>query len=424
MVQLGIEQEKLQISKMIEQTRRQSFDTISQAMTAVAVFTLLLPTTYIHIALFLVVLFWGLGDNFREKIQHISLNPVALSAGGLFLLFAFGVTYTSADYVLALEILKKYHRLLYIPIIISVLRDDHWRYRAYLVLLITILINMLLTYGILLGLLPPGPTGQEYTIFKGRIAWPFFLAFATFIMAHHFVWKPKLRWLLGLLILMALYNIFYMNLGRTGQIVILFLVMLFSFQQGRGKGLVLGAVAVIFLVVLSVGTSPLVKQRIIEESAGLKTETMASSSTGLRLDFYKNSLKLIAKHPILGTGTGSFAHSYNTLTQGTGTPAADNPHNEYLLIAAQLGLVGLAAFLFMGYRQWQIAGSLQPPYREAAQGLVIAMAAGCLFNSFLLDHSEGYFYVVVTGVLFSGFNKFTRQISTAGARSEDPPLPA
>lgn len=373
-------------------------------MTAVAVFTLLLPTTLIHIALFLVVLFWGLGGNFREKSRRISANPVALWSLGLFVLFVVGTIYTSADSATGLDILGKYHKLLYIPIIISVLRDDHWRHLAYAGLLVAILINMLFTYGILAGLLPPGPGGQEYTLFKGRIAWPYFMAFATFLMAHHFILEPKRRWFWGLLIILALYNILYMNSGRTGQVIILFLLLLFSFQQGRWRGLVLGAAAGIFLIVLGITTSPLIQQRLTQEAIGLQKEEVASTSTGLRIDFYKNTLKLVAAHPVLGTGTGSFAPRYQIMAQSAGTAATDNPHNEYLMIATQLGLIGLAAFLLMGYCQWKSATTLDTPYREAAQGLVIAMAIGCLFNSFLLDHSEGYFYVVVTGVLFSGLN--------------------
>jgi O-antigen ligase len=389
---------------MTESPWPRRFDTASQALTGVAVATLLLPTTLIHIALFLVVLLGGLGGNFRAKFQRISANSVALGALGLFVLFGFGVIYTSADFAAGLDVLGKYHKLLYIPIIIAVLREDRWRYRAYLVLLVTILVNMALSYGILAGLLPPGPSGQEYTLFKGRIAWPYFMAFATFLMAHHFVLEPRRRWFWGLLIVMALYNLLYMNSGRTGQIIILFLLMLFSFQQGRWRGLLLGAVAGILLTVLAITTSPLIQQRLTQEAIGLQKENATESSTGLRVDFYKNTLKLIAEHPVWGTGTGSFAPRYLTLAQNIKTAATDNPHNEYLMITTQLGLIGLAAFLLMGYRQWISARLLPTPYREAAQGLVIAMAIGCLFNSFLLDHSEGYFYVVVTGVLFSGLN--------------------
>jgi hypothetical protein len=37
-----------------------------------------------------------------------------------------------------------------------------------------------------------------------------------------------------------------------------------------------------------------------------------------------------------------------------------------------------------------------------AQGVVVAMAIGCVFNSLLLDFTEGHAFVYLTGVLFAG----------------------
>ena len=37
-----------------------------------------------------------------------------------------------------------------------------------------------------------------------------------------------------------------------------------------------------------------------------------------------------------------------------------------------------------------------------ARGLVLAMASGCLFNSFLLDHTEGLAFAWMSALLFGG----------------------
>jgi O-antigen ligase len=86
-------------------------------------------------------------------------------------------------------------------------------------------------------------------------------------------------------------------------------------------------------------------------------------------------------------------------------PWTDNPHNEYLLTAVQLGLVGLAALLYMFYAQWRFGGKINDPKeRVMARGLVIAIAVGCMFNSFLTDHTEGLFYCWMSAILFSSLN--------------------
>jgi len=37
---------------------------------------------------------------------------------------------------------------------------------------------------------------------------------------------------------------------------------------------------------------------------------------------------------------------------------------------------------------------------DRARGLVVAMVVGCLFNSFLLDHTESLFYGWLSGLLY------------------------
>ena len=87
--------------------------------------------------------------------------------------------------------------------------------------------------------------------------------------------------------------------------------------------------------------------------------------------------------------------------QGTTLEATVNPHNEYLLIAAQTGMIGLAALLYLFYTQWRLAARLEPFYRDLARGLVITFAIGCLFNSLLLDHTEGLLFAWMTGLCFA-----------------------
>ena len=45
---------------------------------------------------------------------------------------------------------------------------------------------------------------------------------------------------------------------------------------------------------------------------------------------------------------------------------------------------------------------LEWPYRHAAQGLVVAMVIGCLFNSFLLNFSEKWFYIYLAALSCAG----------------------
>ena len=94
-----------------------------------------------------------------------------------------------------------------------------------------------------------------------------------------------------------------------------------------------------------------------------------------------------------------------TGVQTCALPISANPHNEYLNIAIQLGVVGVLAMLYMFYCTWRLAPALPTSHeRGLARGLVITFVIGCLFNSLLMDHAEGLFFAWATSVLFGGLN--------------------
>ena len=122
----------------------------------------------------------------------------------------------------------------------------------------------------------------------------------------------------------------------------------------------------------------------------------------MRFVFYKNSLSLIADHPLLGSGTGSFAKKYEQLVNNRqNMRLTENPHNEYLMIAVQWGLLGMGLFIYLLYRLWRMTKRLTIQQAWMAQGLVITMAVGCLVNSLLLDFTEGHVFAYLIGVFYA-----------------------
>ena len=123
---------------------------------------------------------------------------------------------------------------------------------------------------------------------------------------------------------------------------------------------------------------------------------------GLRMQYAATSVRIIAEHPLIGVGTGGFEHAYGQQIAGTAAQASNNPHNQYLLTAAQLGVPGLILLLGIFVTLWQTTRRLPLAEQMLARGLVLAYAVGNLFNSFLLDHAEKLFFAWAIGLLFSG----------------------
>ena len=381
-----------------------SLDSFSKFLAVGASATLVLPTAILSTWMSLFLLCWLGSGNLRVKIARVAHHPVALSALALVALFLLGILYTSASTEHALKIFGKYGRLLLIPLLLSVFYDSQLRDRAYRVFLGVMIATLLVSYAQLLGLVPLGPPGQEYALVKGRIAHGFFMAVLVYLMATHFIQQPRLRWVWGVLVVLGINNVLFMNSGRTGYMILLGLMVLFTYQQWRWRGLLISVVASTMIAMIGFSASPIFKQRILEMSTDVQKYIQGDAeftSVGGRMEFYQNSLQLIAKHPLLGGGTGSFKSEYAQLVKQQGV-LSTNPHNEYLMVTSELGLVGLAALLMLWIQQWRYSQNLEWPYRHAAQGLVVAMVIGCLFNSFLLNFSEKWFYIYLAALSCAG----------------------
>ena len=68
----------------------------------------------------------------------------------------------------------------------------------------------------------------------------------------------------------------------------------------------------------------------------------------------------------------------------------------------QLGLGGLGLLLYLFYTQWRYAVNLPTLFeQDAARGLVLTISITALFNSPLLDHTEGLFSAFASALLFA-----------------------
>jgi O-antigen ligase len=121
----------------------------------------------------------------------------------------------------------------------------------------------------------------------------------------------------------------------------------------------------------------------------------------MRLEFWRKSLGFVAQAPILGNGTGSTRDLFRRAADGENGAAgvaSDNPHNQYLAVAVQLGLVGLAILLAMWAAHLALfRGSGVIPWI----GLVVVLqnVIASAFNSHLFDFFHGWLYAFGVGVL-------------------------
>lgn len=368
---------------------------------------------------------WLLGGRYGAKGRGIAATPVAVTALALFGLLVVGVSWADSPGAESWGIVSKYRDLALLALFLWAFREPAWRRAGLIGLALGLALTLAVSYLKFAGAVPvewfADATPDNPVAFRLQVTHGFLMALAAFgfgLLAWH---ARDRRWKIAGAVLagLATVNVLLMVQGRTGYLVLAVLVVYLFAIRFRWKGLLAAAALVAVTGSAVYAVSDTFRDRITVTLTQARAfdpaqPAAAESSIGLRLEFYSNALAIIRDHPLAGVGTGGFAQAYAERVAGSGRFETRNPHNEYLLIAAQLGIPGLAALLALFIAHWVTAARLATPAEtHLARGLVLAMAAGCLVNALLLDHTEGLLYAWLTGLLFGGYRPAATQRSAA-----------
>jgi len=390
------------------------------ALIIFACFSIAMPTAWVSVASALLLFAWIISGKYSEKFKLIYKNPAAISVLILFSFYCIGSIYSSGNIKESGTFLLKYAKLLIIPIIISVVRTKKIRHNGMNAFLFGALILLSISYFKWLGIIPMNlglhdlpDNSQGYLAFKNRIAHNILMSFLMFVFfCKAYFDKTQWRWVWLVIALLSLINLMYLVGGRSGQIIALCFILflpLYFYGKEAYKYLLIAAISIFML---HKQLEPLMPGRLLETSQEVSEHKsdVHLTSAGIRLEMYKNTLSLIKQSPFIGYGTGALRYEYNKLanTQDTLLKDVPNPHNQYLLTFFELGMAGFAALIFMFYRFWQHSNVIARSDTYAGmylKGVVLTIAIGSMFNSLLLDATEGKFYCVLTGLLLSAYTK-------------------
>lgn len=375
-------------------------------------FSVIVSTALNGFLMALLLLAWFASGGWQEKRSLVKRNPVAIAALVLLVLGTAGALWSQGTPEDIALFTNKYSKLLLIPILVTVLLEPEDRRRGLVAMTTGLLLSLVLSYGLWLDLLPPvwplTGTADNPTALKNYISHSVFMALGVLLFALYAsqTGSSVRRWVWAVLALLAAINVLFMVHGRTGYLVLAAICIVSLVQVMRWRGLVLGAALVTASFVAAFVLSPGFKDRVtlaVDQASTWNPDVASRSSVGLRLESYQTTLNIVREHPFLGVGTGGFPTAYAERVKSTERNTTRNPHNQYLLTAAELGVVGLAALLFFFFQHARASSRLlEMRDRLLARGLLTLMVVGSVFNSFLLDHNEGVFFCWLTGLLFAG----------------------
>ena len=355
-------------------------------------------------------------------LRRPHLPNAAVAPGWLALLLlaalVVGATWSIAPTADVNQALKKYAKLLILPVaIILSLRDPGLPRRALVSYAAGSALLAMSCYLVWLGAMPTsslgwwriGVAGDAFA-FKNHITIGILLGFSALAClltaSHSTLTKERIVWTAAAVFIAI--PVLFLNQGRTGYVAVLVgLVALFVLRV-RATPLraiaAMGAIALMFAGLYATSTN------FRSRTTDLVTEVRTGQTTspnGMRLSFLRTGLRAVAEHPLTGNGTGAFAEIHAPVARtiwGAGTPmgeARNQPHSEFLLIAVQLGLPGLALYVAM------LAAFLRPALRVRSRErdmfllLWIVYTVCSVFNSLLWDPTEASWFLMLGGCLYA-----------------------
>jgi O-antigen ligase len=228
-----------------------------------------------------------------------------------------------------------------------------------------------------------------------------FLAVVLWFMREH--WPTgRWRWAPIGILLLTVFNVFFVMTGRSGFIVMLLFITMAGWWKSPPRWRWICISLPFALTILMISISPRFQARTTQVFHDVQTYQQGSidASQALRLDYWHRSLLAIQEKPFIGHGVGSWRMNYYRLG-GMQVGAPSNPHQQYLLWAVESGLIGTALFLAILFFQFKATNALPENARQTLLTITFISATMGLMNCPYFGAGMGECLVYLTASLLS-----------------------
>jgi len=366
-------------------------------------------TAAASVAIGLMLIIWISSGQALVTLRSAAAQRVGQAMLAFFAVLVLDMLISSASWAERWDSLWSWRKLAFGFILLGLFADDVWKQRFLKAFVTVAAAGLVLSFFAWLGWIPSKPGGQHPpgVLLTNHATQGITFAIAAFCCLELRQTAGRhLRMLLLAGVLLFTLNIVFISTSRSAYLALVCVALAWGGARmgWRRLPLVVGATAV--LVLIAYGLSPNLRDRVqqgVNEARAYQTAP-AYTSAGVRVVFLINTLDLVKDRPLLGYGTGSFAREYNVRFAGPGqdwrgTPTGD-PHNQYLFIAVENGLLGLAVFVALLVIMFREARGTDA-YHGIARGVLLAWCVTSLFNSHFRTFPEGHLIWLFLGAMLA-----------------------
>lgn len=386
------------------------FDKTALRLLGVLGFSLSFSPALVSISLGLMILLFLLERRYKARLAGIAAQPLSYLTLALVVLHIAGFLWTS-DTSMAEQTFSRGWKYILIPFFMMYIRRENVPF-LLAAFLSGMVLSELTSYLIWLDII--APFGKANDIIPSPfMSYPYYTIYAALaagLLVHFLLFdRPEGRWRLlatsGFLITILI-NLSITG-GRGGQVgffILLFVLLMFYFGKRWIQGVAVFALASSILFYSAYQFIPIFQERAdaaIEEVTHFEKGVQDGSVT-IRMALNINYFTAFLQAPWLGHGTGSYLDAYSEVNaQSAYQTHITQPHNMYLVILVQFGLLGgiifLAMFGNMLWQGWHSTDNLRA-FRIAFPLFWLTVM---WVNWYLYSHHTFYVFLFLTSVLYA-----------------------
>jgi O-antigen ligase len=387
----------------------------ARAMMLGVVVSMLLSTSVSVVLELATYLVFMLAPAPRYRLIGVMRHPLIIVLLPLAAVIAIATLYGAASWADELRSLFAWRRLLLLPLAAAVFDDTESKRLVLKVLVVTCLVGALASFVTaaadisLTQLLVPGIIFHNYATQGLTCSVAAIVCIAAMFRPEYFSGDRLLgnRRAVTAILAVLVVDIVFVLPGRTGylSVVVMSVATVVFLAKGTWRAKALAGLAILLCSAAILAASAHVRGRVAQALTEIETVDRAPAGTrlGQRVVMWRNTVRMIRDHPIFGVGTGGFQDGYRLYVQGVagwqGHETGD-PHNQFLKIQGEQGIIGLAAFLLFIYGAVRVPAPA--PYRQLAAAALIGWCATSLANSDFSTHVEGRLIFFWLGAMLGG----------------------
>jgi O-antigen ligase len=328
-------------------------------------FTLPLSRALVSFFVMFIPLLWILQGNFHHKYFQIRQSRF-LTALSLFLLLSALSILWSDNMAIALDHIRLDAYFLTLFAIATTIKKEQIN-RVITFFLSGMFVSESIAYGVFFDLWHfKHATHFNPSPFMFWIDYSVFMAFTSILLLNRIfssAYSKKEKLFFALFFMTVTGNLFLAQ-GRTGQValIVALLVLVYLHFKLSWRSLIMSLLLIggIFSIGYNISHTFQVKsQEAIVDIQDISHMNL-NGSWGIRVAFWMTTYDIVKDHPLFGVGLGDYVDEtkrtvegpkYSFLSESTRNFMANmHPHNQYLMVALQMGLVGVSLFLYMFFQ--------------------------------------------------------------------------